>query len=200
MPNYLTKLVGELVDAGLALPVPIARFLEKDAVPFALDTRQRLPEWCQAHGYSDKQRQTLNQLIRIVVRRDAYLRAVIRGGHRIDLDGVPEAEPVSDADREAARAALAAAQLRAKQKSKPAPKPEPAPAPPGRRTRRAGGNRAAGAADCRQADPAGAQIRARDNTAAPDGSCRADATLDAAAGRKGLAADVAFLAPRIRGP
>ena len=87
MPNYLTKLVGELVDAGLELPVPIARFLEKDAVPFALDTRQRLPEWCQAHGYSDKQRQTLNQLIRLIVRRDAYLCAVVRDGHRIDLDG-----------------------------------------------------------------------------------------------------------------
>ena len=65
------------------------------------------PTGALAHGYSDEQRQSLHKLIRTIVSRDHYLRAVASGSSRIDLDGV-EAGPVSDIERESAAKRLAA--------------------------------------------------------------------------------------------
>ena len=77
----------------------------------------------RGHGYSDEQRQSLHNLIRALVTRDNYLRAVASGSSRIDLDGV-ETGPASDIERESAAKSLAA--IAAKRM-----KPEPAMAAAG---------------------------------------------------------------------
>ena len=123
MSAYLKKLVDEFTGAGLELPVPVARYFAGEACPFALDTRKRLPEWCAAHGYSEAQRQVLRQLIGLIVRRKDYLRAIIAGANRMDLDGA-DTGPVSEPDRETARAAIIA--MRQKSQAKPAQPPKPA--------------------------------------------------------------------------
>ena len=105
MAGYLKTLVAAL--AGVELPVPVVNFLKGKPVPFALNTRETLPAWCSSHGYVVEQRKTLGKLIRVIVTRDAYLRAVVDGVHRTDLDGL-DTGPPSDSDREHARERLAA--------------------------------------------------------------------------------------------
>ena len=121
----LQTLAKALIDDGLVLPAPVGSFLEGKAQPLALDTRERLPDWCAAHGYSDEQRRHLNKLIGAIVRRERYLRAVASGSMRIDLDGAVSG-PVSEADRENAAKRLAAI---AEKRTKPEPA-EPPPTPP----------------------------------------------------------------------
>ena len=117
--GYLQTLAKALTDDGLVLPSPVRSFLKGKPQPLALDTRERLAEWCAAHGYSDEQRQSLHKLIRTIVARDNYLRAVASGSSRIDLDGV-ETGPVSDIERESAAKSLAAI---AAKRMKPEPRP-----------------------------------------------------------------------------
>ena len=127
--GYLQTLAKALTGDGLVLPAPVRSFLKGKPQPLALDTRERLADWCAAHGYSDEQRQSLHKLIRTLVTRDDYLRAVASGSSRIDLDGA-DTGPVSDIERESAAKRLAAiAAKRMKPKAAMAP-PEPVPEPP----------------------------------------------------------------------
>ena len=129
--GYLRTLAKALTGDGLILPSPVRSFLKGKPQPLALDTRERLADWCADHGYSDEQRQSLHNLIRTLVTRDNYLRAVASGSSRIDLDGV-ETGPVSDIERESAAKSLAAiAAKRVKPEPAMAPPPEPVPEPPG---------------------------------------------------------------------
>ncbi len=65
--GYLQTLAKALTGDGLVLPAPVRNYLKGQPQPLALDTRERLPEWCAAHGYSDEQRQCLHQFIRTLV-------------------------------------------------------------------------------------------------------------------------------------
>ena len=58
----LQTLAKALTNDGLALPAPVRSCLEGKPQPLALDTRERLADWCAAHGYSEQQRQRLNKL------------------------------------------------------------------------------------------------------------------------------------------
>ena len=115
--GYLQTLAKALTGDGLFLPAPVRSYLKGQPQPLALDTRERLADWCAAHGYSDEQRQHLHNLIRTLVTRERYLRAVASGSSRIDLDGA-DTGPASDIEREtAARGLAAAAARRAKPKA-----------------------------------------------------------------------------------
>ena len=132
--SYLRTLANALTADGLILPSPLRSFLKGKPQPLALDTRERLADWCANHGYSDEQRQSLHNLIRTIVARDNYLRAIASGSSRIDLDGV-ETGPASDIERESAAKSLAAIAAK-RMKPEPAvqptqPPPEPVPEPPG---------------------------------------------------------------------
>ena len=154
--GYLRTLANALTGDGLVLPAPVRSFLKGKPQPLALDTRERLADWCAAHGYSDEQRQSLHNLIRTIVARDNYLRAVASGSSRIDLDGV-ETGPVSDIERESAAKSLAAiAAKRMKPEAAMAP-PEPVPEPPVRKRRHPG----AGVRRRRREHQAGQTRRAR---------------------------------------
>ena len=125
----LQTLAKALTDDGLALPAPVRSFLEGKPQPLALDTRERLADWCAAHGYSDEQRQRLHKLIRTLASRERYLQAVASGASRIDLDGT-DTGPVSDIERESAAKRLAfIAVKRTKPEAAMAP-PEPLPESP----------------------------------------------------------------------
>ena len=123
MPGYLKTLVDALTDAGLELPVPVARCIAGQPTPLALDTRERLADWCKSHGYDDAQRRRLQRIVGIVVTRPAYFRMVADGqARRMDVDGV-EAGPISDRERQHAAARLVAleAALRDKAAAQAAP-------------------------------------------------------------------------------
>ena len=129
MPNYLKKLAAELAGGGLELPMPVASYFAGKTCPFALDTRERLADWAETHGYSEEQHKKLAKLIGLIASRDAYHQSVVVGGHRVDLDGA-DTGPVSEFDKESAvraRAAIAAAKQKprpqAAQPAKPAPEP-----------------------------------------------------------------------------
>jgi sRNA-binding protein len=126
--GYLQTLAKALTGDGLVLPAPVRSYLKGQPQPLALDTRERLADWCAGHGYSDEQRQNLHNLIRTLVTRERYLRAVAFGSSRIDLDGA-DTGPVSDIERETAARGLAAAAAR-RVKPKAAIQPTLAPPPP----------------------------------------------------------------------
>ena len=68
--GYLRTLANALTADGLILPSPVRSFLKGKPQPLALDTRERLADWCADHGYSDEQRQSLHNLIRTIVARE----------------------------------------------------------------------------------------------------------------------------------
>jgi len=53
-----------LVEAGLELPQPMQSALEGMFMPLAVSTRELLPAWCAAHGYTDDQVTVLSKAIR----------------------------------------------------------------------------------------------------------------------------------------
>ena len=127
--GYLKALAKALTDDGLVLPIPVRSFLEGKAQPFALDTRERLVDWCAEHGYSDGQRETLKALIGRITVRDRYHRSVISGSLRFNLDG-GETGQVTDAECENARLRLAAGIRRRARSAKLAASPARASASP----------------------------------------------------------------------
>ena len=97
--SILQTLAKALTNDGLVLPPPVRSYLRGQPQPLALDTRERLVEWCTAHGYSDEQRQHLNKLIRTLVTRERYLQALASGLPRIDISPVstPDLSPMLSA-------------------------------------------------------------------------------------------------------
>lgn len=102
-PNWVRDAGAALVASGLKLPAPIAAAMEgKALLPLAFDTRARLPEWCEANGYSSEQMESLKVAISHVVRWTSYQESVATElAVRFDLDG-KVSEPVSAIDRHSA--------------------------------------------------------------------------------------------------
>jgi hypothetical protein len=135
-PNWVRDAAAALVASGLKLPAPIAAAMEgKALLPLAFDTRARLPEWCEANGYSNEQMESLNVAISHVVRWTSYHESVATEyAVRFDLDG-KVSEPVSPMDRHSAallllrRAMLAKDLPTLKEPTRAEPPPPPAPKP-----------------------------------------------------------------------
>ena len=119
LPGFVV-IAAKLTAAGLPIPVPLQRAVERDPVPLALDTRETWPIWAELHGYSSEQAAQLIEGVRSLVASKLYQEAlVVDLAERVDCDGVVTG-PVSDGHRASAALALFA---RALNKANGQPKP-----------------------------------------------------------------------------
>ncbi len=76
-------IAAKLTEAGLPLPVPLRRAVDRDPVPLALDTRETWPVWAEPHGHSpDRLKDSSKQLA-----------ALSGGGAHLCFAGRPRRRP-----------------------------------------------------------------------------------------------------------
>ena len=111
-PTPQFMIVAErLAAAGLPLPSPLVRAVERDPAPLAVGSHEAWRAWAGAHGYGDQQIVDLLRSITSLVNSKLYLEALAADlAQRHDADGNP-VEPVADEHRAVAAQTLLARAL-----------------------------------------------------------------------------------------
>ena len=98
-PPALLVIAERLAAAGLPLPVPLARAVDRAPLPLAIGSNEAWRAWGGAHGYDDRQILDLLLSLRLLANSMIYLKALAaEGGWRHDADGRP-VETVSEEHR-----------------------------------------------------------------------------------------------------